>query len=108
MRYLFRHPWAQPSQVAFGTGLQRSNLSTVLRGLEEKGLVDYVADAEDASSVDIHPTPRAHRNYKLVCREWATAVSAAAEGEGSVPATLPLLRKVADGLVHPRQAESRH
>jgi hypothetical protein len=50
---------------------------------------------------------RAHRNYKLVRREWATAVSAAAEGEGSVEATLPLLRKVADGLVHLRQAESR-
>ena len=37
MRYLFPHPGALPSEVASATGLQRSNLSAVLRGLEKRG-----------------------------------------------------------------------
>ena len=44
MRYLFRHPGALPSEVASATGLQRSNLSAVLRGLEEKGLVEHTVE----------------------------------------------------------------
>ena len=107
MRYLFGNPGALPSQVASGTGLQRSNLSTILRGLEQKDFVERVQDPEDARSVHLHPTPRAIRNYKLVRREWATAVKTAADSEGDVEATLSLLRTIAAGLIHQRQAPSR-
>jgi DNA-binding MarR family transcriptional regulator len=104
MRFLFQHPGGLPSQVAYGTGLRRSNLSSVLRGLEEKGLIDRVDDPDDARSVHLHPTPRAIHNYKLVRREWATAVrAAAADGEGAVDEMLPLLRTVAAGLIQQRQ-----
>jgi DNA-binding MarR family transcriptional regulator len=106
MRYLFGNPGALPSQVALGTGLQRSNLSAVLRGLEKKELVEGVDDPDDARSVHLHPTARAISNYKLVRREWADAVKAAADGEGEVDSTLPLLRKIAAGLIHQRQAAS--
>ena len=105
MRYLFPRPGALPSQVALATGLQRSNLSTVLRGLEEKGLIERLADPEDGRSVRIHPTPRAIRNYALVRREWASAVAAAADGDPDVGAALPLLAKVRAGLVRRRQAD---
>ncbi|GAA1614828.1 hypothetical protein GCM10009789_81170 [Kribbella sancticallisti] len=107
MRYLFRHPGALPSEVAFATGLQRSNLSALLRGLEEKGLIDRVADVDDRRSVRIHPTPRAISNYALVRQEWGSAVAAAAEDDPTVEASLPLLTKVAAGLVRLRQADSR-
>jgi DNA-binding MarR family transcriptional regulator len=107
MRYLFPHPGALPSQVAFATGLQRSNLSAVLRGLEEKGLIERVADPEDGRWVRIHPTARAIRNYALVRREWGSAVAAAAEGDPAVEAALPLLAKVRAGLVRLRQADGR-
>jgi DNA-binding MarR family transcriptional regulator len=107
MRHLFRHPGALPSEVASATGLQRSNLSAVLRGLEEKGLVDRVADPEDGRWVRIHPTRRAIRNYALVRREWGAAVAAAAEGDPAVEAALPLLAKVRAGLVRLRQGDSR-
>jgi DNA-binding MarR family transcriptional regulator len=107
MRYLFSHPGALPSRVASATGLQRSNLSTVLRGLEEKGLIERLADPEDGRSVRIHPTPRAIRNYALVRREWASAVAAAADGDPDVEAALPLLANVRAGLVLRRQANSR-
>jgi DNA-binding MarR family transcriptional regulator len=107
MRYLFRHPGALPSEVAFSTGLRRSNLSAVLRSLEKKGLVDRVDDANDARSVHLHPTARAISNYKLVRREWATAVRAAADGEDDLDATLPLLRQVAAGMIQQRQPDTR-
>ena len=107
MRYLFREPGALPSEVASATGLQRSNLSAVLRGLEEKGLIERLADPEDGRWVRIHLTRRAIRNYALVRREWGTAVAAAAEGDPAVAAAVPLLAKVRAGLVRLRQAERR-
>jgi DNA-binding MarR family transcriptional regulator len=105
MRYLFRHPGVLPSQVASATGLQRSNLSAVLRGLEEKGLIERVADPEDGRWVRIHPTARAIRNYALVRREWASAVAAAAAGDPAVETALPLLANVRAGLVRLRQGD---
>jgi DNA-binding MarR family transcriptional regulator len=107
MRSLFAHPGALPSEVAFATGLQRSNLSAVLRGLEEKGLIERVADPEDGRWVRIHATRRAIRNYELVRREWGSAVAAAAEGDPPVETALPLLAKVRAGLVRQRQSEGR-
>jgi DNA-binding MarR family transcriptional regulator len=107
MRYLFPHPGALPSEVASATGLQRSNLSAVLRGLEEKALIERVADPEDGRWVRIHPTPRAIRNYALVRREWGAAVAAAGERDPAVGAALPLLAKVRAGLVRLRQADGR-
>jgi DNA-binding MarR family transcriptional regulator len=104
MRYLFPHPGALPSHVAFATGLQRSNLSTVLRGLEEKGLIERVADPDDGRSVRIHPTSKAIDNYALVRGEWASAVAAAVDGDMDVDAALPVLASVRAGLVRARQS----
>jgi DNA-binding MarR family transcriptional regulator len=106
MRYLFPHPGALPSEVAFATGLQRSNLSAVLRGLEEKELIERVADPEDGRWVRIHPTPKAVRNYEIVRREWGAAAAAAAEDDPAVETVLPLLVRVRAGLVRLRQADS--
>src|SRR2546421_12858433 len=58
MRYLQEHPGAPPSQIATATGLQRTNLSTVLRGLERKGLAERRASADDRRGATIHPTGR--------------------------------------------------
>lgn len=105
MRHLIRNSGALPSEVAFATGLQRSNLSVLLRGLEEKGLIERVADAHDGRSVRIHPTARARRNYEIVRHEWAAAVAAAAESDPVVATALPLLTKVEAGLVRQRQID---
>jgi DNA-binding MarR family transcriptional regulator len=106
MRYLVPNPGALPSQVAFATGLQRSNLSTVLRGLEEKGLIERVADLDDGRSIRIHPTSKAIGNYALVRREWASAVAAAVADDLDVDAALPVLANVRAGLVRARQSAS--
>jgi DNA-binding MarR family transcriptional regulator len=103
MRYLFPHPGALPSVVASATGLQRSNLSAVLRG--QKELIERVRDPEDGRWVRIHPTAKAIRNYELVRHEWASAVATAAAGDPAVEMTLPLLAKVRAGLVRLRQGD---
>jgi DNA-binding MarR family transcriptional regulator len=105
MRFLFREPGALSSEVASATGLQRSNLSAVLRGLEEEGLIERLADPEDGRWVRIHPTAKAISNYALVRGEWGSAVAAAAGGDPAVQAALPLLAKVRAGLVRQRQGQ---
>jgi DNA-binding MarR family transcriptional regulator len=107
MRYLFRHAGALPSEVAFATGLQRSNLSTVLRGLDENGLIERVADPTDGRMVRIHPTSKSIRNYETVRSEWASAVAATVDGDVDLEAVLALLADVRAGLVRDRQAGDR-
>lgn len=110
MRYLQRDPAAPPSRIAAATGLQRTNLSTVLRGLEHKGLVERRAYPDDARGVTVHLTELGKTNYSLVRREWGTAVSAAAGGDTrNLDAALALLAAVEAGLVRtrPRSADSR-
>ncbi|WP_370269312.1 MarR family winged helix-turn-helix transcriptional regulator [Streptomyces sp. V4I8] len=103
MRHLQREPAAPPSRIATATGLQRTNLSTVLGGLERKGLVERSADPGDGRGVTVHTTERGRTNYALVRREWAAAVSAAAGHDAThLDATLALLTAVETGLARNR------
>ena len=114
MRYLQGAPDAAPSRIAAATGLQRTNLSTVLRALEKKGLIERRASTDDARGVQVHLTERGRTNYSIVRREWGDAVSRAADGDTtSLDATLALLTTIKTGLTTtrpdevPRQAASR-
>jgi DNA-binding MarR family transcriptional regulator len=103
MRHLHREPSAPPSRIAEATGLQRTNLSTVLGGLERKGLVERRADPGDGRGVTVHTTERGRANYALVRREWAAAVSAAAGHDTEhLDAALSLLAAVEAGLARTR------
>jgi DNA-binding MarR family transcriptional regulator len=103
MRHLLQRGPAAPSQIAAATGLQRTNLSTVLRALEHKGLVEREAHPSDGRGVTVRATEHGRANYALVRREWAAAVSAAAgQSTGDLDAALALLTKVKDGLVEAR------
>lgn len=105
MRYLQRDPAAAPSRIAAATGLQRTNLSTVLRGLERKGLIERRAYPEDGRVVTVHLTERGKTNYSLVRREWGTAVSAAAGYDTrNLTAALNFLAAVEAGLTTTRPA----
>jgi DNA-binding MarR family transcriptional regulator len=99
MRYVVSHPGSISSKVAHASGLQRSNLSTVLRSLEELGLLERRSNSEDGREVEIYPTPRGLSNYALVRKEWARIVSEAAGDTADIEPTLELLRKVETGLV---------
>jgi len=103
MRYLQHDPAATPSRIATATGLQRTNLSAVLRGLEHKSLVERHASPGDGRGVTVHPTELGRTNYTLVRQEWATAVSAAAGHDTSnLTAALTLLTAVENGLTTTR------
>jgi len=103
MRYLQKVPEAAPSRIATATGLQRTNLSTVLRGLESKGLIERNASVEDGRGVTVHATARGRDNYALVRREWGSVASAAAGHDASkLDAALDLLRAVEGGITSTR------
>jgi DNA-binding MarR family transcriptional regulator len=103
MRYLQGDPDAAPSAIALATGLQRTNLSTVLRALEQKGLIERKTSREDARGVRVHLTDRGKMNYSVVRREWGTAVSAAAQNDSSnLEEALALLTTIRTGLTQTR------
>lgn len=111
MRYLIHEePSAAPSQIAAATGLLRTNLSTTLRGLEHKGLIQRQANPTDGRGVTVSPTEHGRANYALARHEWATAVGEAAGGDDKhLDAALTLLATIRDGLVKARpQVPSRH
>ncbi|MGX5847323.1 MarR family transcriptional regulator [Mesorhizobium sp. PL10] len=94
---------ATPSQIAVAIGLQRTNLSTVLRDLEGKGLIERHVDPEDRRGVSVYRTRRGADNYALVRKEWGAAVSAAAGGDASrLDDALALLRSIETGLTATR------
>ena len=103
MRYLHRHPGVPPSQIAEATGMQRTNVSSTLRSLETKGLIERRDYPEDRRGVRIYPTPLGTSNYALVRQEWASLLSAAAEQADSLVPTLELLARIEEGLVAMRQ-----
>ncbi|MFE9598625.1 MarR family winged helix-turn-helix transcriptional regulator [Streptomyces hokutonensis] len=103
MRYLKRDPAAPPSRIAAATGLQRTNLSTVLRGLEHKGFIERHAHSGDGRGVTVHATERGRSNAVLVRQEWAATVSAAADHDTrDLDAALTLLAAVEAGLTRGR------
>jgi len=103
MRYLNEHDGAAPSVIAAETGLQRTNLATVLTGLQRKGLIERRQFPQDGRAARIHTTEHGRANYAVVRREWAEAVSTAAgRDSANLDSALALLREVRTGLVEAR------
>ena len=108
MRYLQSNNAANPTQIAAATGLQRTNLSTVLRELERKGLIEKRACSDDARGITVHLTKRGTINYAVARREWGIAVSAAAGHNATdLDAALRVLGIVETGLVRNRPPQTR-
>jgi len=103
MRYLNGNGEASPSRIAAATGLQRTNLSTVLRGLEQKGLIVRQAHPVDGRGVTVVPTDRGRDNYRVVRQEWATQIFDAAGADPTgLDTAVELLRKIEVGLITTR------
>ncbi|WP_308166644.1 MarR family winged helix-turn-helix transcriptional regulator [Nocardia albiluteola] len=99
MRCLHHNPGISSSRIAHATGLQRSNISTVLRGLEEKGVIERRSAAEDGREVKVYPTPLGTRNYALVRNEWADLIATPKDADAAdLDAAISVLRKVEAGL----------
>ncbi|MFC8190111.1 MarR family winged helix-turn-helix transcriptional regulator [Cellulomonas sp. NPDC057328] len=100
LRHLDRHPGDSPSAVADALALQRSNLSTALRTLEAKGLVER-AHGRDGRSVAVRPTALADASVARLRDHWAAVLAGAAADPGEVRAAVAVLARV-DAALHGR------
>lgn len=71
MRFIDRHPGTSARAAAEATQLPSSNLSRVLRSLDEKGLVRREVDAGDSRRVNVYPTARARENLEHLRDSWS-------------------------------------
>jgi DNA-binding MarR family transcriptional regulator len=106
MRFVDRHPGTSPSALAGGTGLHRSNMSTALRSLEEKGLIHRAHQGDDGRAITVSPTDLAAQNLARLRLGWASGISNALEGETmGFEETLTFLLRLETGLSRSRQAQ---
>src|SRR4051812_28545165 len=62
VRHVAQAPGVTPGELSVRAHMQRSNVSTTLRSLESKGLVERRSGEGDARCVELHPTPATLRN----------------------------------------------
>jgi DNA-binding MarR family transcriptional regulator len=104
MRYLQGSDAATPTGIAAAVGLQRTNLSTVLRGLEHKGLIERSTNIEDRRVVAVELTDRGRGHYEMARNEWAAAIASAAGTDTDLlDAAIELLTRVRDGMTADRR-----
>jgi len=87
-----------PSEVAMDTGLSRSNLSTVLRSLERKGLVTRTRSADDRRVVYLAPTEMALRSFTEIHDVWRRVLRPALGDHPDLEAAVRVLRIFSDVL----------
>ena len=95
---------AQP--LAAATGLQRTNLSAVLRGLERKGLIERHASPDDRRGATVHPTERGKTQLRPRPAGMGRRVPPPpAMTAPDLDEALALLRKISTSLTTSRPAE---
>lgn len=106
MRHLQQEPSTGMTDLINATGLLRTNLSTVLKSLDEKGLIERRVRAENRREITVHRTQRGLRNYEVVRHEWSNLISHAARpGDAGIGQALELLSSIRDGLVAERTSK---
>ena len=103
---LDRYGESAPGALAERLGLQRSNLSTALRGLESKGLIARRRSAPDGRGVLVRPTPLAAENLSRVRARWAEVLEAVAPEGLDAAGAATTLQRMAQDLVEQRSARS--
>jgi DNA-binding MarR family transcriptional regulator len=96
LRAIMDHPDRSVSEVAESLSMQASNVSTAIRGLTERGLVNKRVADNDRRIYLLAPTPRALRERDQIENAIASTLSAAL---GAIPESqLNALRKAAPAL----------
>ncbi|WP_460799092.1 MarR family transcriptional regulator [Microbacterium sp. GXF0217] len=105
LRVIDRAGGIAPSELAERLGLQRSNLSTALRGLETKGLVTRAHDGGDGRAVVVRSTPLAAENLQRLRDGWAAALAAVAPEDADLDAVAGLLNDMTSALIEQRRID---
>lgn len=103
MRLLVRRPGLSVTEVAAALRLQPANVSTTVRALDGRGLVERRRDDHDGRFVRLHPTPRALGHREAQERRWSDRLDDAlgrltADDARALRAATPALRQLADAL----------
>jgi DNA-binding MarR family transcriptional regulator len=95
IRFIDRNPGSSPSDVAIGTGLQRSNLSAALRALEARGFVERRPDPEDARRIQLWHTAAADANLAKLRAARVSMLTRALADDVTQPDAVDALRAFA-------------
>lgn len=68
------HPGISVSETAHLLALQPSNVSTTVRKLVERGLIDRAPDEHDRRCIRLRLTPRAAEHKKMIDAAWTDGV----------------------------------
>ena len=79
MRLVDLHPGITPSELAQRARLQRTNVSTALRGLEAKGMV--ARTSAGGRAVTVNPTQLAVDNLAVLRAAWAAELAPTLRGD---------------------------
>lgn len=69
-RYVQKFPGSTASGIASLMGIRQSNISSAIRTLEQKGLIDRRQDTRDQRIVRLHLTPRADATLLRIQAIW--------------------------------------
>lgn len=103
MKLLVRRPGLSVTEVARDLGLQPSNVSTAVRSLTERGMVERRAHENDARIGRLHPTKRAVENRRKREQAWGAAMERVLgdlppESAERLRESLPALQQLATAL----------
>ena len=108
MRHMQVEPETTFPRLIEATGLLRTNLSTVLRGLERKGLIERRVRPEDRRVTTVHRTERGRDNYQIVRAEWGANLAQAATDDSrdaeELSRAVRLLEQLKDGMIAARSS----
>ena len=107
MRLVDHNAGLTVTELAELSGLQRTNVSSALTCLENKGLVEKRPDPLDGREVRVHATPLAHENIRSLRQQWASLLRTALGSASGGADALSFLSRLAGGLVEAR-LDDRH
>src|SRR5262245_47603987 len=79
MRVVDLYPGAAPSEIARRARLQRTNVSTALRSLEDKDMISRAATS--GRGIAVTPTERATSNLRILRAAWSRELSGLLGGD---------------------------
>lgn len=106
MSYLDEHAGSTPCEAARDVGLQRSNMSAILRSLTTKRMIDSVPDQQDGRKIHLHSTAEAKRDLILHRASWAKILDEAIGDDEQLRPCLKALEQVNAAMLAQRRKRS--
>lgn len=100
MRLVDLHPRCAPSEIAARGRLQRTNVSTALRSLEGKGMIER---STVGRHVEVTPTRLAVTNLQALHAAWGDELAPFLRSDASLRRCTELLRTLEERLTEPME-----